>query len=198
MRVLSQDPWECLVSYICSKATPILRTRRVVKALADDLGDKLQLAGKTRCTFPAPAVLADIGTERLQEMKLGFRFPKEQPKDIVAAALRILEGKLDWETLLERPYSEVICELTKMGGVHYKVANCTALMALEKTEAFPVDTWVKKAVQCWYEGFPTPNRWDYPSKRHHDAMVRWAFDRFGAYAGYAGQYLFHGINPNKT
>ena len=198
MRVLKQEPFECLVSYIASQASSIDRTRNIVEALAGRSGYELELAGEVRHSFPSPKTLIDVGAEPLQNLNPSFRFRKKQPETIVKVAERVLTCTLEWSTLAAESYSKAIQTLRETKGVSYKTANCVALMALGKSEAFPVDRWVQKAMQCWYKDFPTPTRWDYPSRKDHDAMVGWASDRFGPYAGYAGQYLFHGIAPNKA
>ncbi len=193
MRVLQQDPWECLVSYILTASTNIDHTKAVVEAISSRRGCKLKLAGDVRHTFPSPETLADTSTELTSMTYPSLRFPQRQSEAIVEAAGQILAGTLDWSILTGKAYPVALRTLKAMRSVGYKVANCVALMSLSKLEAFPVDTWVRQAVELWYEDFPVPGRWEYPLTGDHDAMAWWACNKFGPYAGYAGQYLFHGI-----
>ena len=81
-------------------------------------------------------------------------------------------------------------------GVGLKVASCVALMSLDKVDAFPVDRWVLRALDAGnYADYPIPPK-SFPDGAHR-RIISWAQSYFGPYAGYAGQYLFHGIEPNK-
>ena len=199
MRVIRQDPWECVVSYILTKGTPIDRTKAIVEAMAERWGQPLELGSEVRHTFPDAEALLNAGPDALSNLTPKFRFPKGQSATIIEIAERVIAGDLDWCELVKRPYGDVINRLRTTSGVGYKVANCVALMALEKPEAFPADVWVNRAMNHWYRSdYPMPSRPEYPSQRDHDAVANWAVSRFGPYAGYAGQYLFHGIEPNKV
>ena len=198
MRVIREDPWECLVTYVLTQGTLIERTKAIVEAMAERWGQPLELGGDVRYTFPSAETLLQVGSIALSNLTPRFRFPERQSATIIEIAERVTAGDLDWCELAERSYSYTTDRLMTTKGVGYKVANCVALMALEKPEAFPVDVWVNRAMNLWYQGdYPTPSRPDYPSQRDHDAVIKWATSRFGPYAGYAGQYLFHGIEPNK-
>ena len=166
--------------------------------MAERWGQPLELGSDVRYTFPSAETLLQVGPIALSNLTPRFRFPERQSTTIIEIAERVTAGDLDWCELAERSYSYATDRLMTTKGVGYKVANCVALMALEKPEAFPVDVWVNRAMNLWYQGdYPTPSRPDYPSQRDHDAVIKWATSRFGPYAGYAGQYLFHGIEPNK-
>ena len=194
MRVLRQEPWECLVSYICSANNNIKRISDSVEAIAQAFGQPLQLAENVRCTFPTASRLTSNSdaVATLDAMRLGLN----RANNIVGAAMRVGEGELDLDELKRRPYPEVMHSLmqgsrkrSKANGIGPKIADCVALMALDKTEAFPVDTHIKNAIRSLYfSGRKLP-----PDAR----LVEWAQGYFGPYAGYAGQYLFHGIEPHK-
>ena len=194
MRVLRQDPWECLVSYICSANNNIKRISDNVEAIAQAFGQPLQLAGNVRHTFPTASQLtaARDAAATLDAMRLGLK----RAKNIVGAAVRVGEGELDLDELKRRPYPEVMHSLmqgsrnrSKANGIGPKIADCVALMSLDKTEAFPLDTHIKNAMRSQYfAGRKLP-----PDAQ----LVEWAQGYFGPYAGYAGQYLFHGIAPHK-
>ena len=181
IRLMRQpDPWECLVSYICSaRATPPRITHRV-ETIATRLGRPLTLNGETRHTFPDPQTVLDAGPDRLARMALGF---DRVPHAITEAAQRILDGNLDLQRLAHPDinHDEAVSLLTDLYGVGPKIANCVALFALDKTEAFPVDSRVRNTVKRLY-----------PSHTHsNDAdIITWAQDLFGPHAGYANQLLY--------
>ena len=183
VRLMRQpDPWECLVSYICSaRAAPPRITQRV-ETIATQLGRPLTLDGETRHAFPDPQTVLDAGLDRLQQMTLGFQ---RVPHAIIQAAKLIHDGHLDLHRLAQPniPYHEVISQLTGLYCVGPKIANCIALFALNKTEAFPVDSRVRNTVKRLYPSHT----------RSSDAdIVQWAQDLFGPHAGYANQFLYMG------
>ena len=193
MRVLRQEPWECLVSYICSANNNIKRISANVEAMADRLGEPIHLDGKVRYTFPPALRLADASEGLLRELRLGLRAPR-----VAAAAERVCDGELDLVSLMSSDVScsESISRLTDCRGIGLKIANCIALMALDKLDAFPVDRWILRALTTGnYSGCPLPRK--HLHEGAHKRIISWAQGHFGAYAGYAGQYLFHGIEPRK-
>ena len=189
LRVLRQEPWECLVAYICSANSNIETIHLNMERLSNEFGSPLKLAipesmggGAStieRNTFPTPADLAEAGEAELRRLKLGFRAPY-----VYKAAVAVLEGRLDLQHLTSAPYEETKSELMSLKGIGDKIADCIALMSLEKLEAFPIDVWVRRALADWY--FPGQKT---PTNR---MLLPWAQEYFGRYAGYANQYLFHG------
>ena len=183
VRLMRQpDPWECLVSYICSARAAPSRIAHRVETIATNLGRPLTLNGETRHTFPDPQTVLDAGLARLGKISLGF---DRVPHAIIQAAKRILDGRLDLHRLAQPdiPYDDAIAQLTDLYCVGPKIANCVALFALDKTEAFPVDSRVRNTVKRLY-----------PSLTHStDAeIITWAQDLFGPHAGYANQFFYMG------
>ncbi len=179
LRILRQEPWECTVAFICSATSNIPRIHQNMEAMADSLGDPLELDGEVRHTFASAEQLASAGEGFLRELGLGFRAPY-----VVAAAQRVCGGELDLDELVRLPYPETKSRLMECYGIGAKIADCIAVFSLEKLQAFPVDVWVRRALAEWY--FPMQKK---PPDR---AMVEWAQEHFGQYAGYSQQYLFHG------
>ena len=181
VRLMRQpDPWECLVSYICSaRAAPPRITQRV-ETIATQLGRPLSLDKETRHTFPDPATVLDAGIDRLQQMALGF---ERVPHAITEAAKSILNGRLDLRYLAQPDidYDESVSQLTDLYCVGPKIANCVALFALDKTDAFPVDSRVRNTVKRLY--LSLANSTD-------DQLITWAQDLFGPHTGYANQFLY--------
>ena len=181
LRVLRQpDRWECTVSYICSAANRINRMCAIVEGIAETFGSSVELEGEVRYTFPSQDLLLDTGLARLAQLGLGM----DRHAKIIAAAERIRDGRLDLEYLSQPHvcYAEAKRRLMVCYGIGEKIADCIALFALDKTEAFPVDTWVEKAMAYYF-----------PASRQlaGEELVMWAQDRFGKYAGFANQLLFH-------
>ena len=178
LRLQRQEPWECLASFICSANNNIARISQNVESIADAFGDSIE--GSQRRTFPSPAVIADAGEAALRELGLGFR-----AKYLAPAARQVAEGDIDLYALREVEYAEVAMAITGLAGVGDKVGNCVMLFSLDKLEAFPVDVWIDRALREWY--FEDGVGKSLPRTR----MREWAQARFGEYAGYANQYLFH-------
>lgn len=163
LRILRQDPWECVASFITSAASNIPRITRNVGDMAARFG--------TPPAFPRPE---QFGTEaELRDLKLGFR-----ARYLAQAARLARDGRLD---RLDGPIETVREALMEFPGIGFKVADCVALFAYGRLDAFPVDTWVRKTMRRLY----------FRNRRVTDRRVReFAANRFGAFAGYAQQYLF--------
>ena len=179
MRVLRQDPWECLVSFICSSASNIPRISKNVESICSAYGRPIRLGDYLRSSFPTPRELAQAEVADLRRLGLGYR------AEYVASTSRaIAGGAVDLFALRESPYDEALDALLSLDGVGDKVANCVLLCSLDKLDAFPIDVWVRRALQEWYLGGEDKTL-------SLKKMRLWAQEYFGPYAGYANQYLFH-------
>ena len=178
LRLQRQEPWECLASFICSANNNIVRISQNVESIANAFGDTIP--GTWRRAFPSPATVADAGEAALRELGLGFR-----AKYLAPAARQVAEGEIDLYALREVEYADAAIKITGLAGVGDKVGNCVMLFSLDKLEAFPVDVWIDRALREWY--LEDGRRKSLPRTR----MREWAQARFGRYAGYANQYLFH-------
>ncbi|HTV76089.1 MAG TPA: DNA glycosylase [Candidatus Baltobacteraceae bacterium] len=181
LRVLRQEPWECLASFILSSTKQIVQIRQIVSLLCERFGERLAPEPPASCglfySFPSPQRIAAAGEAGLRACKMGFRAPH-----LLGAARQIAEGKLDLEKIRELNYSEARAELMKLRGVGGKIADCVLLFACGFDSAFPVDVWVERALQKLY----------FPRRRATQKRLRhFAATHFGPHAGYAQQYLFH-------
>ena len=176
VRLLRQEPWECLASYICSARASVASITKNAEALSEEYGNPVAVAGETRRTFPAPEVLVKANESRLEELGLGFKGPR-----VIAAARQVTDNLGELKRLKEMPYPDAKRRLMEYDGIGPKIADCICLMALDKVEAFPVDRHIRRAVEDYVSSEP---------KATDAVMVRWAQDHFGSYAGYAGQYFF--------
>jgi N-glycosylase/DNA lyase len=177
MRILRQDPWETLISFIISSNNNIVRIKRCVESLCSTFGEKITGVPGVHA-FPIPDALANASLRRLQQLcNLGYRHAY-----IREAARKIARSPDLLSQIARLPYAEARKELMNLPGVGQKVADCVLLYSMGKYEAFPVDTWVRKAMQRFYfKGQPVADR----------AIRAFAADRFGPFAGYAQIYLFH-------
>ena len=174
LRVIRQEPWECLASFIASSSKQIVQIRQIVDLLARRFGEPVS---DTHHAFPTVAAVARASHQQLWDCKLGFR-----AKNLLAAARLIDSGKLDLDGLSSLEYGQALEELVKLPGVGEKIANCTLLFACGFNQAFPIDVWIERALRRIY----------FDGKRRVTARELREFARthFGPYAGWAQQYLF--------
>lgn len=171
--LLAQDPWEVLISFIVSQNNNIPKIITSIERLSRALGQSL---GGGAYAFPTPARLAAAAPRTLTACLLGYRVPY-----VRAAARLVAGGRLDLKALRRMPESVARDILCGVPGIGEKVADCILLFGLGHMTAFPVDVWVKRAVERLYF-------------RRRPRTVReireFARDRFGPLAGYAQQHLF--------
>ena len=179
LRLLRQDPWECLASFILSSSKQIVQIRQIIALLSERFGKPLLVPPgyAPAYTFPTPASLADRTEAGLRDCKMGFRAAY-----LLATARAIASGQLHLGRLKSLTLENAREELLKLPGVGRKIADCVLLFAYGFPTAFPVDVWMMKALRELY----FPRRRVGLSKLHHFAATH-----FGKNAGYAQQYLFH-------
>ena len=167
IRILRQDPWEMLITFIISQNRNIPAIRRSVELLAEACGEKkTDSKGLAYYAFPTPAALKNLSEKDLSDCKLGYRC-----KYVHAAAQAVDAGDIDLNRLLPADEDETITALTSLFGVGVKVANCVSLFGLHHMNAFPVDVWMKRILAEQYpQGYP--------------------FERYAPYNGLYQQYMF--------
>lgn len=179
LRLLRQDPWECLASFVLSSTKQIVQIRRIVATLCERFGSPVAVpAGHApEFAFPTAARLAGGSEEELRACKMGFR-----ARYLWRVAQRVAAGELDLAGLGNRPLTPARAALMNLPGVGRKIADCVLLFSLGFAAAFPIDVWVIKALRALYfQG----RRVSLPR------LQAFATAHFGPYAGYAQQYLFH-------
>lgn len=151
IRILRQDLWEMIVSFLISQQNNIVRIRRCIGNICEKYGERVvNSRGETFYAFPRPEAFSGLAENALMECNLGYR-----SKYVVRTAKSIVGGEVDLEVLGRLPYGQAREELLKLFGVGGKVADCICLFALHHLEAFPVDTHISQALQAHYqEGFP--------------------------------------------
>ena len=186
MRIIKQDPWECLISYVCSRQNRIEKIKKIIFSISKNFGDEIQFENKIFYTFPKPYIIAKANLDDLKKCK--FRFGKRQAEEIKGIAKLIYKGDFCLEGLKELNYKLAKEKLMSLDGVGHKVADCVLLFSLDKLGAFPVDVHVRRIVQREY----------LKNKKISDKKIRkWADQYFGRYAGYAQQYLFYYERTNE-
>ena len=195
LRLLRQEPWECLASFILSSTKQILQIRQIIALLCERFGEPVICSGGLRPSpllsgnenpavtdrrynsFPTPQRLATCTEAELRACKMGFRAPS-----LLNAARQIAEGKLDLEKIRSLDYADTRAELMTLRGVGGKIADCVLLFGFGFDSAFPVDVWIERALRELY----------FPRRRAGEKRLRkFAATHFGPHAGYAQQYLFH-------
>jgi N-glycosylase/DNA lyase len=186
LRLLRQEPWECLASFICSSTKQIVQIQQIIALLCRRYGDPLPTPEGVgpAWSFPTAARLASVSALELRECKLGFRAPY-----LAGAAAKLAAGELDLSRLSALPLEEARAALLELHGVGVKIADCVLLFAHGFQEAFPVDVWIARALRRLY--FPRRGA-NLPRLR------RFSQTHFGPHAGYAQQYLFHYIRTRDT
>ena len=215
LRLLRQEPWECLASFILSSTKQIVQIRQIVAHLCERFGEPippLLSAGlptgvfpypsanepgqgpvhpapscyggrPLQFAFPTPERIAAASEAELRACKMGFRAP-----NLLAAAHQIAGGGFELEKIRQLNYAAARAELMKLRGVGGKIADCVLLFAYGFDGAFPVDTWIERALQELY----------FPRRRASGKRLRkFADTHFRPHAGYAQQYLFHFVRTRK-
>ena len=176
LRILRQDPWECLVSFICSANSNIPRISWTMNTLSREYGEPLELDGYVHHSFPTPERLAEAGEMSLRALKMGFR-----AKYVAEAAEKVAAGEIELAPLHGQSYDAAKAVLMSLNGVGEKVADCVLLFSLDKMSAFPIDRWIRRAMEDWYLN---------GAKLNYKTGRNWSVERWGENAGYANQYLF--------
>lgn len=177
IRILRQEFFETLISFIISQNKQIPHIKQIVHTLSERYGNRVVLDNNfTGYTFPTVERLYEVSEEELRACKVGFRAPY-----IRNAVEKVYSGEITADILLGMTAYEARAKLMTIKGVGEKVANCVLLFGLGFTDAFPVDVWMKRIMEYMYFNQDTKK----------EVIENFAYEKFGKYAGYAQQYLFH-------
>jgi N-glycosylase/DNA lyase len=179
LRLLRQDPWECLASFILSSTKQIVQIQQIVRSLCECFGTPVLVpqGHAPEYAFPTAQQIASATETGLRACKMGFRAP-----NLLATAKAVSAGEIDLEALAAQDCETARAALVELPGVGEKIANCVLLFAYGFQEAFPVDVWVRKALLQLY----FPRRRPSPQR-----LLDFTRTHFGPNSGYAQQYLFH-------
>lgn len=176
IRILNQDPWETLISFMISSNKNIPHIKIIIERLCKNYGHPLTYKGKTYYSFPTPQELSGVTIEEILETKCGYR-----AKFIYHAIQRMNHEGFDLYGLKKLPTEQARKELLTFYGIGPKIADCILLFSLEKYEAFPKDVWVKRVMEYFYLKGSTSMK----------KIQSYAHENWGDLAGFAQQYLFH-------
>lgn len=180
IRILNQDSWEMLISFIISAANNIPRISKTIENISRAYGQKITWNEKDYYKFPTPKELSKATVEELRALNLGFR-----DKYVYNATKMVCAGEVNLEEIEKMNYKDAKKELMKIQGVGEKVADCILLFSMRKREAFPVDTWIKKVMSQLYN-----------ESKDIKKISAFAESKFGEYGGIAQQYLFYYMRSN--
>jgi len=173
LRLIRQNPWECLLSYLCSSAKGIPHIRCIIESLCKSSGRKIVWRNFIGYQFPEPCCIET--PLQLEFVRAGFR------TNYLVKASQCIDRK-QLLALKDSSYRDARKRLMTVAGVGKKIADCTLLYSLDFLEAFPIDTWIKKGLQKVYFG---------ERRVGEKEMEEFVSNHFGPYGGYAQLYLYH-------
>lgn len=184
IRILNQDLWETIISFIISANNNIPRIKGIIERLSEKYGDEIKYKGNKYYTFPTQEQLKNVTVEEYRKLGLGFRDIR-----LYETTKMILNKQVDIENMKNNPNTiEVREELLKLSGVGPKVADCILLFSdLKRFEVFPIDVWVRRVMNDLYI------KNEDETKVNKKQIEKIANEKFGDLAGLAQQYLFYWI-----
>ena len=182
IRILNQDLWETIISFIISANNNIPRIKGIIERLSKNYGKEIDYNGKTYYTFPTAEELKNVSVEKYRELGLGFRDIR-----LYETTKMILENKVNLDELKNNPNTREVKEkLLTLSGVGPKVADCILLFSdLKRFEVFPIDVWVRRVMNDLYIKNEDETK---VSKKQIEKIAK---EKFGNLAGLAQQYLFY-------
>ena len=181
IRILNQDLWECIISFIISANNNIPRIQGIVERLCERYGEKVIAFDNTYYTFPDVDRLKSVTKDELSFLRAGYR-----DSYIYDAVSKIANGEICLDKLSDLTTQKAKSELLKIKGVGNKVADCILLFGNKRCETFPVDVWVKRSVGALYR-----------DEIGDMEISDFAAKKFGDFSGYAQQYLFYYMRENS-
>lgn len=182
LRIINDEFFPCLVSYLCSPQMRIPRIKQMHDDIAREFGEEVEINENTVYRFPEPGELAEASEQQLRELGVGYR-----AEYIAESTEMIAEGMYSHEEISGLEYSEAREHIKQLHGVGDKVADCVLLFSKGFHEAYPIDTWAQKCIRTHYP------------ELHHEKYEKTSQNvrqHFGEKAGYAQEYLFHAARKN--
>ena len=182
IRILKQDLWETIISFIISASNNVPRIKGIVERLCAAFGEEIEYRGKIYYSFPTPHVLSSLTKDELGIIRAGFR-----DKYIIDACKKISQNEIELHMFDTLTTSQAKNTLMSIDGIGEKVSNCILLFGLGRTDSFPVDVWIKRIMEyCYFDG-----------EQSILAISNLAKEKFGKFGGYAQQYLFYWAREKK-
>lgn len=182
IRILNQDLWEAVISFIISASNNIPRIKGIIERFCENYGNKITYMRNTYYSFPEIETTSKLSKEELAVIRSGFR-----DKYIMDAARKFYSGELDEGYIKSLSTSDAKKALMTINGVGNKVSNCILLFGLGRADSFPVDVWIKRIMEyCYFDG-----------EQSIETISEFAENKFGSIGGFAQQYLFFYARENK-
>ncbi len=182
IRILKQDLWETIISFIISASNNVGRIKGIVERLCIAFGEEIEYRGKVYYSFPTPHILSSLTKDKLGIIRAGFR-----DKYIIDAYKKITDNQIRLDTFGTLTTQQAKSTLMSINGIGEKVSNCILLFGLGRTDSFPVDVWIKRIMEyCYFDG-----------EQSISAISNLAKEKFGEFGGYAQQYLFYWAREKK-
>lgn len=183
LRLLNQDFFETIISYIISANNNIPRISKSVNEISKRYGDKVEFEGEEYYLFPTPKQLENVSIEDYRECGVGFR-----DKYIYDTVKKINSNQIDLDKMKQMDTVTLRKELLKLMGVGPKVADCILLFSCNREEVFPIDVWVERVMEKLYFNEQTTTK---------KKILEYAHSHFGKDAGIIQQHLFYNIREKK-
>lgn len=183
IRILNQDLWETMISFIISASNNIPRIKKIISLLCENFGDAHEFEGNTYYSFPTPERIAELTLEELSVIRAGFR-----DKYILNCAKQVVAGEINLDEIKSMPTPQAKKALVNIWGIGNKVSDCILLFGLAREDAFPVDVWIKRVMEyCYFNN----------EKQDIKVISAFADKKFGKLGGIAQQYLFFYAREQK-
>ncbi len=178
LRLVRQPHWECIATFITSAQKAVVHIAQISHTLRERYGREVDWNGERLFSYPTPSALAALEEKDLRACALGYR-----AKNLLRTARMVASAEVNLETVSRLGDDEAALELQRLAGVGPKVAACALLFGFERLAAFPIDVWIERILRGIY----------FVRKRKVTAkrLREFSASHFGAYGGYAQQYLFH-------
>ena len=194
LRLMRQEPYQCLVSFMCATNTSIFMIKHMLANMSKAFGRRIEYDNIIFHTFPEPKKLANASINELCRCSVGYR-----ARFIKRAAKAVVDKKIDFAYLEHTTYENAKEELMHVLGVGQKVSDCILLFSLEKLDSFPIDIWIARAIMQYYaDMFEDKLESEKITPKIYRTVSSKMREYFGAYAGYAQQYLYCYSRSSKT
>ncbi len=183
IRILNQDLWETVISFIISSSNNIPRIKGIIERFCESYGEKTEYMGNVYYSFPSIEKTASLSREDLSVIRAGYR-----DKYIIDAARKFADNKLSDEYINSLSTPDAKKALMTINGVGGKVSDCILLFGMKRVDSFPVDVWIKRIMEyCFFDG----------NAQTIETISEFAAKKFGEIGGFAQQYLFFWARENK-
>lgn len=184
LRILEQDPFQCLISFIVSSNSNIQKIKTSLENISKKFGDKVEFENQEFFLFPEPKKLANATINEIKNCGVGYR-----ARFIKEAAKITTHKKIDFEYLKKSNYQNAKEEICQIPGIGNKVADCILLFSLNKLESFPLDRWMIRILEKYYsDKFQLETKTI--TEKQYEILHQKIVNHFGPFAGYAQQFLF--------